>query len=179
MADGLNQARALRVAEIINDYRTLLVHISQQSTPVPQEEYYEEGYVVMRECLAAAQSLMSSNYNPHPMPGNGDEESEKMQLQRVILDSSARRFQAHKIYLRIAAAKRWAMNRAVVLRGHRPTGHHSSQLKAVDRTFREELAQITDQHVLADLRAADMRAGYWVNEDPSLNSIIRWIRSSS
>lgn len=91
----------------------------------------------MRECLAAAQSLMTSNYNPMPVSSPGNEESEKAQLQRIILDGSARRFQAHKIYLRIAAAKRWAMNRSIILCGQRPTDQHSAQLKAVSNTFQQ------------------------------------------
>lgn len=55
---------------------------------------------------------------------------------RVILDGSARRFQAHRIYLRIAAAKRWAHHRTNVLRGQRPTAQHLAQLTAVNNTFR-------------------------------------------
>ena len=83
--------------------------------------------------MADMQGLMTSNYNPLPVAGDGDVESEKVQLQRVILDSAARRFQAHKIYLRIAAAKRWDMSRNAILRSGR---HSSSQLRAVDGTLR-------------------------------------------
>ncbi|KAH8426973.1 uncharacterized protein LDX57_004697 [Aspergillus melleus] len=178
MADGLNEARALRLAEIINDYRTLLLHIPQQNVQVPADDYYEEGFVVIRESLAAAQNLMSSNYSPS-MPANhgSTAETEKAELRRVILDGSARRFQAHRIYLRAAAAKRWAMHRANVLQGQRPGPQHASQLKAISNTFRQELAQVTNQHVVADLRAADMRAGHWLDDDPSLEMILNWIRS--
>lgn len=132
---AVNQARALRVAELLNDYRTLLVHIPQQHTDAPVEDYWEEGYIVMRECLSAAQNLISSNYEPIPAPsgGSGNEESEKAQLQRVMLDAGARRFQAHRIYLRMAAARRWVMNRAAVMR--RMGG--MEELKAVSRTFQE------------------------------------------
>lgn len=55
----------------------------------------------------------------------------------VILDAAARRFQAHKIYLRAAAAKRWALNRSNILRGQRPTPAHDAQLKAVSSTFHQ------------------------------------------
>ncbi|OJJ51593.1 hypothetical protein ASPZODRAFT_138668 [Penicilliopsis zonata CBS 506.65] len=175
MADGLNQARALRVAEIINDYRTLLLHISQQKMDVAQEDYWEEGFVVLRESLAAAQKLMASNYTPTPVGNAGNAaEAEKAELRRVILDGSARRFQAHKTYLRAAAARRWALNRANALRGQRPTEKHAAQLKAISNMFREELASISDQHVVADLRAADLRAGHWLDDDPSLNEILHW-----
>lgn len=67
----------------MNDYRTLLIHIPQQDVEAPPEDYWEEGYVVIRECLAAAQNLMSSNYSPGHTPGGmNNEEAEKAELQR-------------------------------------------------------------------------------------------------
>ncbi|OGM42150.1 hypothetical protein ABOM_009183 [Aspergillus bombycis] len=177
MHDEVNQARALRVAEIINDYRTLLVHISQQDIPVPAEDCCQPGYAVIRESLAAAQALMSSNYTPAVPAGGNDAETEKAELQRVILDASARRFRAHKIYLRAAAGRRWSINREDVLRGQRPDQTHARRLELVDDTFRQELAQVTDEYVVADLRAADMRAGHWLNDDPSLSVMRNWIQS--
>ncbi|KAJ5287959.1 hypothetical protein N7478_003645 [Penicillium angulare] len=175
MADGLNQARAVRVAELINDYRTLLLHISQQNVEVHPEDVYEEGYTVLRECHTAAQRLVSANYQPCPVTGQGSADTEKAELQRVIIDSSARRFQAHKIYLRAAAARRWAMARSTALRGQRPTAAHAASLKTVHASLQQELARITDSHVVADLRAADQRAGHWLDDDPSLEAIRRWI----
>ncbi|KAL2222908.1 hypothetical protein M432DRAFT_635544 [Thermoascus aurantiacus ATCC 26904] len=180
MADGLNEARALRVAELMNDYRTLQLHIAQQKADLPPEDNGEEGYRVMRECLTAAQSLLSSKYNlASTQTQGGDEETRKAQLQRIILDSSARRFQAHKIYLRIAAARRWVINREHVLCGQRPDAFHASRLRAVDDLLREELANVTDQYVVSDLRAADVRAGHWLDEDPSLSTILDWIQSQN
>jgi hypothetical protein len=41
----------------------------------------------------------------------------------------------------------------------------------------QELAQISNQHVVADLRAADIRAGHWLADDPALDAILSWIRS--
>ncbi|KAL4754894.1 hypothetical protein BDW72DRAFT_104275 [Aspergillus terricola var. indicus] len=178
MADGLNQARALRVAELMNDYRTLLVHINQLNVSIPPADQSEEGYRVLRECVAAANALMASNYNPSPPPANASgDEAEKVQLQRVILDGSARRFQAHRIYLRAAAAKRWIIHRDGILRGQRPGPQHAGPMKTISNTLREELAQISNQHVFADLRAADVRAGHWLAEDPTLDTILSWIRS--
>ena len=40
----------------------------------------------------------------------------------------------------------------------------------------QELSQITDDHVMSDLRGADRRKAYWVDEDPSLDRILSWIR---
>lgn len=95
---------------------------------------------------------------------------------RVIIDSSARRFQAHKIYLRAAAARRWAMTRANILRGQRPTAAHAVALKNADIALEQELLRVTDHHVVADLRAADLRAGHWLDDDPSLSTMQRWIQ---
>lgn len=87
----VNQARAMRVAEIINDYRTLLLHISQQRMEVCQADHNEEGYVVLRESLASAQNLSSANYQPCPVTGQGNVETEKAELQRYTdLHTSAR-----------------------------------------------------------------------------------------
>lgn len=166
------------MAEIINDYRTLLLHIPQQNVDASPEDYWEEGFVVIRECLAAAQVLLESNYAPGTVTGQtNSDEAEKVQLQRyaffptyflvscycmlclfslllsiytnttmgtdrlcvfrVILDSSARRFQAHRIYLRIAAAKRWALNRRTILRGQRPTAQNMAELNNVGNTLQQ------------------------------------------
>ncbi|KAL1857795.1 hypothetical protein Plec18170_003019 [Paecilomyces lecythidis] len=146
---------------------------------VPTQEQNEEGFVVMRECINAAQRLLSSQYNLASIQNGGDPEAQKVQLQRVILDGSVRRFQAHKIYLRIAAARRWAINRANVLHGERPSERHAAQLRRINDILRQELTNITDQHVVSDLRAADIRAGHWLEDDPSLATIMGYIRSHS
>jgi len=78
----VNQARAVRVAELINDYRTLLLHISQQQVEVSPQDLHEEGFVVLRECHNAAQRLASANYQPCPVNGQGNAETEKAELQR-------------------------------------------------------------------------------------------------
>ena len=59
-----NEARAMRVMEIMNDYRTLQLHINShlsrsQSNPPDQQSSTSDGYVVLRSCLSAAQSLLS------------------------------------------------------------------------------------------------------------------------
>ncbi|KAK2749316.1 hypothetical protein FQN55_003642 [Onygenales sp. PD_40] len=176
----VNDARALRVAEIINDFRTLHHHISQLKSDPPAGEEYEEGYVLMRQCIVEAQNLLNSQFNIQPTQGSsGDREWEKVQLQRVILDASARRFQAHKIYLRMAAARRWVMNRAQVLQGQKPGARHADSLHAVSEALRSDLAGVTDNHVVNDLRSADVRASHWLNDDPPLSTILNWIRSQN
>lgn len=79
----VNDARALRVAEIMNDFRTLQYHISQQKTTPSSEDYHKEGYALMRQCAAEAQTLLSSQYNPGTSQNaGGGGEKEKAQLQR-------------------------------------------------------------------------------------------------
>lgn len=68
------------------------------------------------------------------------------------------------------------MTRTATLRGQRPTGAHAAALKSAHSVLQQELARVTDQHVVADLRAADLRAGHWLDDDPSLDSIRRWIQ---
>jgi hypothetical protein len=75
----------LRVTEIINDYRTLLIHIPQQNVEVPPGDAHEEGYVVLRESIAAARTLMSASYNTRAVPTQASsEETERAELQRYI-----------------------------------------------------------------------------------------------
>lgn len=89
-----NEARALRVMEIMNDFRTLQVHITSlvtrpDSTPPDQAAYYLSGYVVLRQCTAEAQAILATHYNPGSLGlGQGsssrvpDTEVQKATLQR-------------------------------------------------------------------------------------------------
>lgn len=81
MSRLVNDARAVRVAELMNDYRTLQLHIQQQTMQIPTEEQGREGYKVMKECMVAAQRLLSSNFNASQSQG-GDAEAQKAQLRR-------------------------------------------------------------------------------------------------
>lgn len=56
---------------------------------------------------------------------------------RIILDSSTRRLQAHKVYLRASAAMRWVQTRAQLLRGEKPTSRHVNGLRAIDQRLRQ------------------------------------------
>ncbi|KIV96435.1 hypothetical protein PV10_00307 [Exophiala mesophila] len=185
MADGKNEARAMRVLEIMNDFRTLQMHISSlvsrsEANPPDQQSYYLDGYVVLRQSAAESQAILATHYNPGNLglqAGNVPEtEVQKATLQRIILDSSTRRFQAHKIYLRASSGMRWVQMRARILRGEQPSQKHANALRTADLRLREELNQITDDHVVNDLRNADRRKGYWIDEDPTLERMLSWIR---
>jgi hypothetical protein len=79
MAD--NNARAMRVAEIMTDFRNLQYYLSQiQASPTP-EDYYLEGYQLLRACIAEAQAALASPYSYSPAQNpDGDAEIEKAQL---------------------------------------------------------------------------------------------------
>ena len=68
------------------------------------------------------------------------------------------------------------MTRANILRGQQPTPAHAAALKSAQAALQQELARVTDQHIVADLRNADLRAGHWLDDDPSLELIKRWVQ---
>lgn len=77
----VNQARAMRVAEIMTDFRNIQTYIASIRANPSAEEYNEEGYLVLRRCVAEAQVLLSQPFQTQP-GGRGDDEQDKMQLQR-------------------------------------------------------------------------------------------------
>ncbi|KAL4888041.1 hypothetical protein BDV59DRAFT_149927 [Aspergillus ambiguus] len=108
---SLDTARALRIAELVNDYQTLLVHIVELIGDIPSEKAQCCGYKVLVESHIALQNLTATSYDPeiasrHGPVGNG----QTAQLRKIILDASARRHQAHRIYLRAVAAKSWLVD---------------------------------------------------------------------
>ncbi|TID26866.1 hypothetical protein E2P81_ATG01329 [Venturia nashicola] len=180
MADGYNNARALRVAEIMADFRNLQYYIAQiQANPAP-EDYYLEGYSLLRACVAEAQAILASPYAygvaEHPQ---GDPETEKSQLQAVIIDASVRRFQCQRCYLRAVAGLRWMHGRNTILGGQRPHAGNAAQLQAIDIALRTEVAAVTDEQVEYSLRAQDTAQGKWLDEDPSLSLIRQRIRRAT
>lgn len=112
-----------------------------------------------------------------------------------MLDASARRFQAQRIFLRATAALRWVNSRDAILQGQKPHAGHAPALQAADNDLRavstppqnarveadarvKELSTITDDRVVDDLRTADYQAGHWLQEDPPLYTLLSWIRSA-
>ncbi|KAI9684449.1 MAG: hypothetical protein M1829_002259 [Trizodia sp. TS-e1964] len=181
MADGLNERRAIRVAELMNDFRTLQLHLAQpKAQATSSEDYHEEGYAILRQCSADARAVLAAHFAIGvPSGQTTDEEREKLELQRVMLDASVRRFQAQKIYLRAAAASRWAQARAAILMGMKPHAGHVPALHAADSALRMEMAVITDEAVLNSLRHTDYQHGRWMQEDPPLATINSWLSSLS
>lgn len=70
----------MRVAEIISDFRTLQHYLASIRANPSSEEYYEEGYIVLRQCAAEAQALLLQPFTSQALSPRGNEEHEKAQL---------------------------------------------------------------------------------------------------
>ena len=86
----------MRVLEIMNDFRTLQIHISSLTTrneanPPDQQSYYLDGYVVLRQCAAESQAVLAGHYNPGNLGLQGghvpETEVQKATLQRCAQSS--------------------------------------------------------------------------------------------
>ncbi|KAL1650728.1 hypothetical protein SLS58_000846 [Diplodia intermedia] len=201
MADGLNDARAIRIAEIMTDFRNLQHYIAQIRVSPSPDEFYLQGYTLVRECHAEAQAILNAPFNANTSPGE-DMEQQKALLKayepislhrditltllssRVLLDSSIRRFRCQRVYLRATAAMRWINSRSAILREE---GASSSALQKVDASLQsqwiqgwtngelQELASITDEYVEFSLRSEDVQQGKWLHEDPGLPIIQQYL----
>ncbi|KAF4981295.1 hypothetical protein FZEAL_2872 [Fusarium zealandicum] len=168
-----------RVADVLSDFRTLQYYIT--AAPIDPEdtsEYYTEGWAALRQCALDGQHILECAADTSvPNPPGGEEEQFKAQLKQVLLDAYARRHEGQKIYLRQAAAQRWVEYRQQVLQGGSPSSRNQSQLRACDRQLRAELAAITDEVIYAELKISDDTMGRWTAEDPSIRSVLRWLRA--
>jgi hypothetical protein len=74
------------VVEIINDFRTLHIHILQLKSDPPLGEENEGGYVLMNECFVQAQQLLAVEFSIESVQGlGGSSDGERIQLQRYDL----------------------------------------------------------------------------------------------
>ncbi|KAL5121558.1 hypothetical protein ACEQ8H_000630 [Pleosporales sp. CAS-2024a] len=171
MYDGLNHARAIRVAEIMSDFRNLQHYLSQLSASPSAEEYYLEGYSLLRECASEAQAILQTPFAGSSAVSTGDPEQERQQLRAIIADAAVRRFQCQRAYLRANSALRWINRRNAVLRGQRANPSHMAALQQIDATLRSERIAMTDAYVESTLRTQDAAQHKWLNEDPTLAQI--------
>lgn len=73
----------MRIAELINDYRTLQLHISQQLASVRMGDVHQEGFRVLAQSSVAAQRLLAAGFTGMPIENQGsDPEMEKAQLRQ-------------------------------------------------------------------------------------------------
>lgn len=173
--DSLNHARAIRIAEIMIDFRNLQYYLAQLRATPTTEEYYLEGYSLLRQCTSEAQAIFTA---PFPavttLPGGdpgGDAERKKAQFQSIIVDSAVRRFQCQRAYLRARAGLRWVNSRDLILRSQRPNASHFTDLQVADNALRMEFLSITDIYVESSLRSQDVSQGKWLYDDPTLLQI--------
>jgi hypothetical protein len=71
----------MRVQEIMTDFRTIQSYIAAIRANPSAEEYNEDGFVVLRRCVAEAQALLAQPFNVQNGTG-GDEEANRVQLRR-------------------------------------------------------------------------------------------------
>ncbi|KAF1848969.1 uncharacterized protein K460DRAFT_375717 [Cucurbitaria berberidis CBS 394.84] len=179
MSDGLNDARAMRVAEIMSDFRNLQHYLVQLRATPTAEEYYLEGYSLLRQCTAEAQTILQTPFSSNSGGATGEPERERQQLRAIITDAAVRRFQCQRAYLRAHAGLRWMNSRNSILRGQKPNASHLSALQQIDAILRSELLATSDAYVENTLRAQDTAQGKWLNEDPSLAQIQQVLMSRS
>lgn len=85
MADGLNQARAMRIAEIMGDFRNIQHYIASIRARPSNEEYNEEGFVLLRRCVAEAQALLAQPFQTASSNnGKGGEQEKRGELRRYV-----------------------------------------------------------------------------------------------
>lgn len=77
---AVNDARAMRVAEIMTDFRNLQHYLSQLRATPTAEEYYLEGYSLLRQCTSEAQTILQTPFSASTGATTGDPERERQQL---------------------------------------------------------------------------------------------------
>ncbi|KEQ76498.1 hypothetical protein M436DRAFT_78250 [Aureobasidium namibiae CBS 147.97] len=167
----------MRIAEILSDFRHLQHYIANIRANPSAEDYYEEGYCVLRQCAEEAHALLAQPYECQGPEPDGDYEREKDQLQRVMLDASIRRFKIQQTYLKASAALRWVNSRNAILGTNRPQAIHTPALQQITNTMRAELASVTPARVELALRSQDSIQGKWLVEDPTWSTMEESIRN--
>lgn len=79
---SVNQARALRIAEIMTDFRNIQHYIASIRAAPSAEEYNSEGYQILRQCIVDAQAVMAQPFSSSAVHPRGNPEQEKSQLRQ-------------------------------------------------------------------------------------------------
>jgi hypothetical protein len=69
----------MRVAEIMTDFRNLQHYLVQLRVTPTAEEYYLEGYSLLRQCTSEAQAILQTPFSGSA-GGTGNPELERQQL---------------------------------------------------------------------------------------------------
>lgn len=80
---AVNDARAIRIAEIMTDFRNLQHYMAQIRASPTAEEYYLEGYTLLRACIAEAQQVLHAPFNASGLSG-GSPETQKALLREFV-----------------------------------------------------------------------------------------------
>lgn len=73
----------MRIAEVLNDFRSIQHRISQTQAHPSAQEYHEAGYGVLRQCQAEAQAVLSTHFDNGGLDvPTGSSEQTKRSLQR-------------------------------------------------------------------------------------------------
>ena len=82
----MNDYRTARVAEILDDFRTLQYYIAAVSTEPPQsEDHYTEGWAALRQCAIDGQHILECAADTSvPEPSGGEEEQRKAELKQSV-----------------------------------------------------------------------------------------------
>lgn len=75
----------MRVAEIMSDFRNLQHYLVQLRATPTAEEYYLEGYSLLRECTSEAQTILQTPFSGSAGATTGDPEREKQQLKAYVI----------------------------------------------------------------------------------------------
>lgn len=71
----------MRIGEIMTDFRNIQNYIASIRANPSAEEYNEDGYLILRQCVSEAQALLPQPFQTTSTT-RGDEEQDKIQLRR-------------------------------------------------------------------------------------------------
>lgn len=80
----VNEFRAARVAEVLNDFRTLQYYIVNAPVdPSNMDDYYTEGYAALRQCAIDGQHILDTGADTAvPLTTGGPDEQDKAELKQ-------------------------------------------------------------------------------------------------
>ena len=84
--EAVNDYRAARVAQILEDFRTLQYYIAAAPTEPPNpDDHYTEGWAALRQCAIDGQHILECAADTSvPTPGGGEQEQYKAELKQCV-----------------------------------------------------------------------------------------------
>jgi hypothetical protein len=83
----VNEYRTARVAEILDDFRTLQYYIAAAPTsPINSEDHYTEGWAALRQCAIDGQHILECAADTSvPNASGGEEEQRRAELKQYAI----------------------------------------------------------------------------------------------